>query len=102
MGKEGKERFLALDKILDIDAVRPDEAVPAELEDIFKKYVDKKYPIRRSSSLVNDLWFDSLDTVSLMMDLENKYGIKFDEKENITLITVEDVIKQIKKHGIKI
>jgi acyl carrier protein len=37
-----------------------------------------------------------------MMDLENKYGIKFDEKENITLITVEDVIKQLKKHGIKI
>ena len=59
MGKEGKERFLALDKILDIDAVRPDEAVPAELEDIFKKYVDKK--------------------VGLMMDLENKYGIKLDE-----------------------
>ena len=102
MGKEGKERFLALDKIPDIDAVRPDEAVPSELEDIFKKYVDKKYPISRSSSLVNDLWFDSLDTVSLMMDLENKYGIKFDERENITLITVEDVIKQLKKHGIKL
>ena len=102
MGKEGKEKFLALDKILDIDAVRSDEAVPAELEDILKKYVDKKYPIRRSSSLTQDLWFDSLDTVSLMMDLENKYSIKFDERENITLITVEDVIKQLKKHGIKL
>lgn len=56
MGKEGKEKFLALDKILDIDAVRSDEA---EIEDIYKKYVDKK--------------------VGLMMDLENKYGIKLDE-----------------------
>jgi acyl carrier protein len=37
-----------------------------------------------------------------MMDLENKYGIKFDEKEDIKLITVEDVIKQLKKHGIKL
>lgn len=46
-------------------------------------------------SVIKDLGLDSLDIVDLLMDLEEKYNIEFENEEMTSLVTVEDVIKAI-------
>ncbi len=46
--------------------------------------------------LKNDLCLDSLDIVDLMMKLEKKYNIEFDELELSPLLTLGDIVTQIK------
>lgn len=46
-------------------------------------------------SKVKDLGLDSLDIVDLLMDMEEKYGIEFDNEEMVSLVTVEDVVNAI-------
>ena len=102
MGNEGKEKFLALNQIPDIDVIRPDELVPAALEEEIRKFTDDKILIRRSSKIAEDLYFDSLDTVELMMNLEKKYGIIWNEDKGITINTVQDIIRELGEHGVKL
>ena len=54
--------------------------------------------IENSSSFVDDLGADSLDTVELIMQLEEEFGIEIpdDDAENIT--TVGSAIKYIEKN----
>ena len=102
MGNEGKEKFLALNQIPDIDVIRPDELVPAALEEEIRKFTDDKILIRRSSKIAEDLYFDSLDTVELMMNLEKKYGIIWNEDKGITINTVQDISRELGEHGVKL
>ena len=100
--KDGKEKFLALGVIPDINVVRPDEVVPAELEDEIAKYVnDEDTIIRKSSIFQLDLGYDSMDMVELMFGLEEKYDFKWDEDKGIRIITVQDLIRELAEHGIK-
>ena len=46
-------------------------------------------------SNIKDLGLDSLDIVDLLMDMEEKYGIEFENEEMSSLITVSDVIKAV-------
>lgn len=46
-------------------------------------------------SNVRELGLDSLDIVDLLMDMEEKYNIEFDNEEMTSLVTVSDVIKAI-------
>lgn len=48
-----------------------------------------------NESVIKDLGLDSLDIVDLLMDLEEKYNIEFENEEMTSLVTVEDVIKAI-------
>lgn len=102
MGKEGKERFLGLGIIPDIDVIRPDEVVPTELEDEIKKYTKEGTIIRKSALFVDDLGFDSVDFVEFMFDLEGKYHIKWNEDKGIVINTVQDLIRELNEHGVKI
>lgn len=101
MGSEGKEKFFALNQIPDIDDIRPDEIVPVELAEEIKSFAHNNYPIRKSTSFAYDLGYDSLDTVEMMMNLEKKYGIKWNEDKGIAINTVGDLIKELKEYGIK-
>lgn len=101
MGKEGKEKFFALNQIPDIDDIRSDEIVPVELVEEIKYFAHNNYPIRKSTSFVYDLGYDSLDTVEMMMNLEKKYGITWNEGKGIVINTVGDLIKELKECGIK-
>ncbi|MFW5770319.1 MAG: acyl carrier protein [Spirochaetota bacterium] len=47
------------------------------------------------ASFVDDLGADSLDTVELVMALEEEYGIEIPDEDAEKLLTVEDVIKYI-------
>ena len=46
-------------------------------------------------SNVKELGLDSLDIVDLLMDMEEKYDIEFENEEMTDLVTVNDVVKAI-------
>ena len=51
--------------------------------------------VTMEASFIDDLGADSLDIVDLLMDMEEKYGIEFENKEMSSLVTVSDVIKAV-------
>lgn len=103
MGIDGKEKFLALNQIPDIDDVRPDEVVPDEIKKEIRVFMtNDDTPIRKSSNLYTSLGYDSLDMVELMLNLEKKYHITWNEDKGIVINTVGDIVKELKGHGIKI
>ncbi len=50
-----------------------------------------------SASFVNDLGADSLDTVELVMALEEEFGIEIPDEDAEKIITVDDAVKYIEK-----
>ena len=52
--------------------------------------------ITEDSNIVNDLGADSLDTIELVMALEEEFGFEISDSEAEKIITVGDAIKYIK------
>jgi acyl carrier protein len=50
------------------------------------------------ASFVDDLGADSLDTVELVMALEEEFGIEIPDEEAEKISTVADAIKYIEEH----
>ncbi|MGD2108823.1 MAG: acyl carrier protein [Phycisphaerae bacterium] len=59
--------------------------------------VDKS-EISRNTSFVNDLNADSLDTVELVMELEDEFDLTIPDEEAEKLKTVGEAIEYIQKH----
>ena len=57
-----------------------------------------KGEIKRETSFVNDLNADSLDTVELVMELEDEFDLTIADEEAEKLKTVGEAIDYIKKH----
>ncbi len=57
-----------------------------------------KVEIKRTTSFVNDLNADSLDTVELVMELEDEFDMTIPDEEAEKLKTVGEAIDYIKKH----
>lgn len=57
-----------------------------------------KGEIARSTSFVNDLNADSLDTVELVMELEDEFDITIPDDDAEALKTVGEAIEYIQKH----
>ena len=51
--------------------------------------------VKNESSFVNDLGADSLDTVELVMALEEEFGVEIPDEDAEKIQTVEDVTKYI-------
>jgi len=51
------------------------------------------------ASFVDDLGADSLDTVELVMALEEEFGIEIPDEEAEKIASVSDAISYIKDHG---
>lgn len=54
------------------------------------------------ASFVEDMGADSLDTVELVMALEEEYGVDIPDEDVEKVTTVKDVIAYIDEHGIEI
>ncbi len=54
--------------------------------------------ITEESHFIEDLGADSLDTVELVMALEEEFGIEISDEDAEKIQTVGDVIKYIKEH----
>lgn len=54
------------------------------------------------ASFIEDLGADSLDTVELVMALEEEYGVDIPDEDVEKVTTVKDIIAYVEEHGIKI
>lgn len=54
--------------------------------------------ITSEASFVDDLGADSLDTVELVMALEEEFGIEIPDEEAENISTVKDAVKYIEEH----
>ena len=53
------------------------------------------------ASFVNDLGADSLDTVELVMALEEEFGIEIPDEDAEKITRVKEAVDYIEKHGDK-
>ncbi len=58
----------------------------------------EKSEIARETSFVNDLNADSLDTVELVMELEDEFDLTIPDEDAEKLKTVGEAIEYIQKH----
>ena len=54
------------------------------------------------ASFIEDLGADSLDTVELVMALEEEYGVDIPDDDVEKVTTVKDVIAYVDEHGIDV
>lgn len=55
----------------------------------------KKEEIKQESSFIDDLGADSLDTVELVMALEEEFGIEIPDEDTEKMTTVGEAVKYI-------
>jgi acyl carrier protein len=75
-------------------------------DDVFQKVkeiiverlsVDEK-DVTNEASFIDDLGADSLDTVELVMALEEEFGLEIPDEEAEKIVTVGDAVKYIESH----
>ena len=57
--------------------------------------------VKNESSFVNDLGADSLDTVELVMALEEEFGIEIPDEEAEKITRVKEAVDYIESHAKK-
>jgi len=68
------------------------------IEIVSKQLGVAKEKITRQSSFVNDLGADSLDTVELVMEIEDAFTLSIPDESAEKIQTVGDAIKYIEDH----
>jgi len=61
----------------------------------------KPEEVTPQASFVDDLGADSLDTVELVMALEEEFGIEIPDEDAEKIATVQDAVDYIKDQGIQ-
>lgn len=75
------------------------ETIAEKVKDIIvDKLGVKKHDVTSESSFTNDLGADSLDTVELIMDFEQEFGVKIADSQAEKVATVGDAIKCIEEN----
>jgi len=74
-----------------------------EVEDQVRQIICEKLSVKPeqvtpATSFVNDLGADSLDTVELVMEFEDKFGMQIPDEEAEKIQTVGDAVKYIAEH----
>lgn len=59
--------------------------------------VDEK-DVKEEASFIDDLGADSLDTVELVMALEEEFGMEIPDEEAEKIATVGDAVKYVESH----
>ena len=76
------------------------KAIADRIIEIVAEKMDKpKEEITEDKSFVNDLGADSLDTVELMMDIEDEFDVSIPEEEAQKIVTIGDAIKYVTEHA---
>lgn len=56
------------------------------------------YEITLETDLVNDLDFNSLDVMNIVVAFEDEFNIEIPDRAIKDLVTVEDIVKYLEKH----
>jgi len=65
-------------------------------EAIIEKLGVEESKVTEGASFINDLGADSLDTVELIMELENRFNIQIPDEDQEKIQTVGDAINYVK------
>ena len=73
------------------------------IEDRVKKIISHQFSkslnlIENNSSFINDLGGDSLDTLELVMAIEEEFGLEIIDDDVLKILTVSQAVDYIKKH----
>jgi acyl carrier protein len=76
----------------------------ATIEERVKKVIEEQLSVNqdqitKGASFIDDLGADSLDTVELVMALEEEFGIEIPDEEAEKITKVGEAIDYIEKHG---
>jgi len=76
----------------------------ATVEERVRKVVEEQLSVNqdqitKEASFIDDLGADSLDTVELVMALEEEFGIEIPDEEAEKITKVGEAIDYIEKHG---
>lgn len=74
------------------------------LEERVKEIIIEKLEVQASevtpeASFIDDLGADSLDTVELVMELEEKFNIEIPDEDAEKITTVGEAVKYIEEHA---
>jgi acyl carrier protein len=77
----------------------------ATIEERVKKVIEEQLSVNqdqitKEASFIDDLGADSLDTVELVMALEEEFGIEIPDEEAEKITKVGEAIDYIEKHGV--
>ena len=73
------------------------------VEERVKKVIEEQLSVNQDqitleASFIDDLWADSLDTVELVMALEEEFGIEIPDEEAEKINKVAEAIEYIQAH----
>jgi acyl carrier protein len=64
--------------------------------------IPSKVLITSTSRFQDDLGVDSLDLVSVLLNIQDDYGVEWTDEEISGIMTVSDILDGLKKRGVKL
>lgn len=75
------------------------DSVAEKIKDIISgKLGVNREKVVESARFIDDLGADSLDTVELVMGLEEEFGVEISDQEGANILTVQQAIDFVKQH----
>jgi len=75
-----------------------DNDIFVRVSKVISNVLDKKQEdIKASSSLRDDLSADSLDSIEMIMELEEEFGIEIGDNLESDIVTVSDLVSHVKR-----
>ncbi len=74
-----------------------DDDLIAAVSAIAEAHLDWRGPLSRDTKLVETLGLDSLRRLTLLVEIEDRFRISFDEEDESAILTVGDLLDTIRR-----